>query len=207
MNQNDNRSQEVGQGDLDDLPGTYTIDDGHPGSYDHESVVSVGADASVTVACACGEWTRTGTARFGDEGDTAVLAEWENHVRTATGRPGWLKDGTVDIDAVRAGAHDVNDSAAVFESLCDEVEELRAAADLLRETAKALTVQLPARTVEAEREYLWTLARRASVVKESVAAALDPEDAADFDMAARNVRSQASLQIAMYQVREGGDVR
>jgi hypothetical protein len=40
---------------------------------------------------------------------------------------GWREDGRVDIDAVRAGTHDVNDSAAVLESLCDEVEELRAA--------------------------------------------------------------------------------
>lgn len=88
-----------------------------------------------------------------------------------------------------------------------EIDRLRAAENLLRETAKALTVPLPARTVEAEREYLWTLARRASVVKESVDAALDPADAADFDMAAGNVRSQAPLQIAMYQIRESGEVR
>jgi hypothetical protein len=40
-------------------------------------------------------------------------------------RTGWREDGRVDIDAVRAGTHDVNDSPAVFESLCDEVEELR----------------------------------------------------------------------------------
>ena len=41
-------------------------------------------------------------------------------------RQGWREDGRVDIDVVRAGTHDVNDSAAVFESLCDEVEQLRA---------------------------------------------------------------------------------
>lgn len=65
---------------------TYTIDDGHPGSYDHEAVVSVQSDATVTVACTCGDWTRTGQARFGDDGDTVVLAEWEAHVYRATGR-------------------------------------------------------------------------------------------------------------------------
>jgi len=86
MEQNDNRSQEVQQGDLDDLPGTYTLDDGHPGSYDHEAVVSVGTDATVTVKCTCGAWEQTGEVRFGDEGDTAVLAEWEAHVYKATGR-------------------------------------------------------------------------------------------------------------------------
>lgn len=117
------------------------------------------------------------------------------------------EDGRVDIDAVRAGTPDLADAPAIYESLCDEVEQLRAAHDLLRETARALTVPLPARTVEAESEYLWVLARRASVVRESVDAALDPADAADFSMAARNVRSQAPLQIAMYQIREDGDVR
>lgn len=82
----DARSAEVQQGDLDDLPGTYTLDDGHPGSYDHEAEVSVQADATVTVTCTCGEWERTGAVRFGDEADTAVLAEWEAHVYQATGR-------------------------------------------------------------------------------------------------------------------------
>jgi hypothetical protein len=42
-------------------------------------------------------------------------------------RTGWREDGRVDISAVRAGAHDVNDSAAVLASLCDEVAELRSA--------------------------------------------------------------------------------
>ncbi|KPC76926.1 hypothetical protein ADL26_04360 [Thermoactinomyces vulgaris] len=42
-------------------------------------------------------------------------------------RQGWREDGRVDIDAVRAGTHDVNDSPAVLESLCDEVEQLRSA--------------------------------------------------------------------------------
>lgn len=56
----------------------------------------------------------------------------KNHTETtetpqAGPRRGWREDGTVDIDAVRAGTHDVNDVPAVFESLCDEVEELRAA--------------------------------------------------------------------------------
>ena len=91
MEQNDNRSQEVQQGDLDDLPGAYTLDDGHPGSYEHEAVVSVGTDATVTAACACSGWT--GTARFGDEGDTAVLVQWENHVLEATGRVFALEGG------------------------------------------------------------------------------------------------------------------
>lgn len=86
MEQNDNRSHEVGQGDLDDLPGTYTLDDGHPGSYDHEATVSVESDATVTVKCTCGEWKQTGEVRFGDDGDTAVLAAWETHVYEATGR-------------------------------------------------------------------------------------------------------------------------
>lgn len=40
-------------------------------------------------------------------------------------RPGWREDGTVDIDAVRAGTPDLADAPAILESLCDEVEELR----------------------------------------------------------------------------------
>jgi hypothetical protein len=40
-------------------------------------------------------------------------------------RTGWREDGRVDIDAVRAGTPDLADAPAVFESLCDEVEELR----------------------------------------------------------------------------------
>lgn len=121
---------------------------------------------------------------------------------------GWRdEDGNVDLDAVRSGTVDVRHSDAILAALLDEVEERRAGEDLLREVGRALTVPLPARTVEAEREYLWVLARRASVVKESVEAALNPEDAADFAMAARNVRTQAPLQIALYQIRESGDVR
>jgi hypothetical protein len=80
MNTNDSQPAEARQGDLDDLPGTYTFDDGHAGSYDHEATVSVGDDATVTVTCACGEWERTAF------GDAAVLAEWEAHVYQATGR-------------------------------------------------------------------------------------------------------------------------
>jgi hypothetical protein len=87
MNTNETTdTAETRQGDLDDLPGTYTIDDGHAGSYDHEATVSVGGEATVTVTCSCGEWEQTGGARFGDEGDTAVLAAWEAHVYEATGR-------------------------------------------------------------------------------------------------------------------------
>lgn len=41
-------------------------------------------------------------------------------------RLGWRKDGTVDIDAVRAGTPDLNDVAEIYETLCDEVEQLRA---------------------------------------------------------------------------------
>ena len=48
-------------------------------------------------------------------------------------RQGWREDGRVDIDAVRAGTHDVSDSAAVFESLCDEVEPLREQTAKMRE--------------------------------------------------------------------------
>jgi hypothetical protein len=130
MNTNDSQPAEARQGDLDDLPGTYTFDDGHAGSYDHEATVSVGDDATVTVTCACGEWERTAF------GDAAVLAEWEAHVYTATGRgetaasrPGWREDGRVDIDAVRAGTPYLEDMPAIYESLCDEVERLRAALD------------------------------------------------------------------------------
>lgn len=36
------------------------------------------------------------------------------------------EDGRVDIDAVRAGTPDLADAPAIYESLCDEVEELRA---------------------------------------------------------------------------------
>jgi hypothetical protein len=125
INQKPTDTTEARQGDLDDLPGTYTLDDGHAGSYDHEATVSVGDGATVTVTCSCGEWTQTGEARFGDEGDTAVLAAWEVHVYKATGR-GWREDGRVDIDAVRAGTPDLADAPAIYESLCDEVEQLRA---------------------------------------------------------------------------------
>lgn len=76
---------EARQGDLDDLPGTYTLDDGHAGSYDHEATVSV-EGAAVTVACTCGGWDQTGEARFNDDGDTTVLAAWKVHVYKATGR-------------------------------------------------------------------------------------------------------------------------
>jgi len=86
MNTNDSQPAEAPQGDLDDLGGTYTLDDGHPGSYSHEAVVRVQSDSSVNVACSCGEWERVGEVRFGDEGDTAVLAAWEAHVYQATGR-------------------------------------------------------------------------------------------------------------------------
>lgn len=79
--QNDSQPAEARQGDLDDLPGTYTIDDGDAGSYDHEATVSVGDDATVTVTCSCGKWELAGAF-----GDTAVLAEWEAHVYQATGR-------------------------------------------------------------------------------------------------------------------------
>lgn len=124
-----------------------------------------------------------------------VLQEWRD------------ENGNVDLDAVRSGMVDIRHQDAIWSALLDEVERLRAGVDLLREVGRALTLPIPARTVEAEREYLWVLARRASVVKESVNAALDPADVADFAMAARNVRTQAPLQIALYQVREGGDVR
>ena len=124
-----------------------------------------------------------------------VLQEWRD------------ENGNVDLEAVRSGMVDIRHQDAIWSALLDEVEGLRAAVDLLREVGRALTLPLPARTVEAEREFLWTTARRASVVKESVNAALDPDDAADFAMAARNVHTQGPLQIAMYQVREGGDVR
>lgn len=77
---------ELWQGDLDDLAGTYTIDDGHAGSYDHEATVSVGDGAAVTVTCSCGQWEQTGEARFGDDGGPAVLAAWKAHVYKATGR-------------------------------------------------------------------------------------------------------------------------
>lgn len=86
MNTKPTETTEVRQGDLDDAAGTYTIDDGHPGSYNHEAVVSVGEGAIVTVTCTCGEWKQTGEVRFGDDGDTAVLAAWEAHVHEATGR-------------------------------------------------------------------------------------------------------------------------
>ena len=54
-----------------------------------------------------------------------VLMINQNTTETAVQRQGWREDGRVDIDAVRAGAHDINDAPAVFESLCDEVEQLR----------------------------------------------------------------------------------
>lgn len=136
MNTNTTDTAEARQGDLDDLPGTYTLDDGHAGSYDHEATVSVGGDTTVTVTCSCGEWAQAGEARFGDEGDTAVLAAWEAHVYKETGRglvetdqfrQGWREDGRVDIDAVRAGTPDIRDRNAIEAALCDEVEELRAA--------------------------------------------------------------------------------
>lgn len=76
---------QTGQGDLDDLPGTYTLDDGHTGSYDHEAAVSVG-DSTVTVACSCGQWTQTGDASVDEEGDTVLLPVWKRHVYKATGR-------------------------------------------------------------------------------------------------------------------------
>lgn len=132
----------------------------------------------------------------------------QNDNRSAEVRQDWRdEDGNVDLDAVRSGMVDIRHQDAIWSALLDEVERLRPSVELLREVGRALTLPLPARTVEAEREYLWTTARRASVVRESVTAALDPADAADFAMAARNVHAQAPLQIAMYQVREGGDVR
>jgi len=107
MEQNDNRSQEVRQGDLDDLPGTYTLDDGHPSSYDHEAVVSVASDATVVVKCTCGEWEQTGEVRFGNQGDTAVLAAWESHVYESTGRkalePGLCESPVAVTMAVMSG--------------------------------------------------------------------------------------------------------
>jgi hypothetical protein len=47
---------------------------------------------------------------------------------TAEVRQGWREDGRVDIDAVRAGTPDLADAAGILESLCDEVEALRAQA-------------------------------------------------------------------------------
>lgn len=75
---------------------------------------------------------------------------------------------------------------------------------LLRAVAEALTLPLPADTVEDTQEYLWSLARRARLVQESVAAALDPEDAADLAMAAEHVQKQARWQDGSYRTREGG---
>jgi hypothetical protein len=41
-------------------------------------------------------------------------------------RQGFREDGRVDVDAVRAGTPDLSDAPALYESLCDEVEALRA---------------------------------------------------------------------------------
>lgn len=107
MNQNDNRPTEVLQGDLDDLPGTYTLDDGNPGSYDHEAVVSVASGATVTVTCTCGEWEQDGDVRFDDKGDTAVMAAWKAHVYESTGRkapePGLCESPVAVTMAVMSG--------------------------------------------------------------------------------------------------------
>lgn len=93
MNTNDIQPDEARQGDLDDRPGTtYALDDGRPGSGNHEAVVRVQSDATVHVACSCGDWERVGEALFGREGDTAVLAAWEEHVYQATGRESMAPD-------------------------------------------------------------------------------------------------------------------
>jgi hypothetical protein len=120
MKQKTTETAEAQQGDLDDLPGTYTIDDGHAGSYDHEATVSVGDDAVVTVTCSCGDWAQTGAPRFGDEGDTAVLAAWEAHVYKATGRGKVETAKTLHaplVTLVYNVDHEVPDLLAIAESL------------------------------------------------------------------------------------------
>ena len=49
----------------------------------------------------------------------------QNTTGAVEARQGWREDGRVDIDAVRAGTPDLADAAGIYESLCDEVEELR----------------------------------------------------------------------------------
>ncbi|MFG3340582.1 hypothetical protein [Glycomyces sp. NPDC048151] len=157
----------------------------------------------------------------------------QNDNQTAEARQGWREDGHVDVDAIReiveSGEVTKHRAEDQLLALCDEVERVRemhaklrafhdknvgalidqldASTDLLSEVAKALTLPLPARTPEAENDYLWALRDRALVVRESVAAALDENDAADFTMAARHVKSQSAWQDRGYQAREDGESR
>lgn len=95
-------------------------------------------------------------------------------------RRGWREDGTVDIDAVRAGTHDVNDSAAVFDSLCDEVEEARAEVEqnlaereLLRTVLEALDLPRPASHIDWRRARQQLSEHRADDVRRGLRGYLD----------------------------------
>jgi len=68
---------------LDDWGGLHSLDDGHPGSYDHEAVAATDGDA-VTLTCQCGAWTGYAPCAEGDA--EGLLAEWRDHVHAATGR-------------------------------------------------------------------------------------------------------------------------
>lgn len=69
---------------LDDWGGLHTLDDGHPGSYDHEALATTDS-VTVTLTCQCGEWSGSASADT-DEEPADLFGAWEAHVYRATGR-------------------------------------------------------------------------------------------------------------------------
>ena len=70
-----------------------TLDDGHPGSYDHsaeQSPLVPDEGVEVTLTCECGDWVGSDPAGAdGEPGDDLTQA-WIRHVYAATGR--WQAD-------------------------------------------------------------------------------------------------------------------
>jgi hypothetical protein len=131
----------------------------------------------------------------------------QNDNRSQEVGQGWREDGRVDIDAVRTGAHDVNDTPAVFESLCDEVEQLRAEVencsadrDLMRAVLESIDLPYPA-TSGDEGPYLRMLERRAMLVTNALRMAF--EDDYNVPVMAQSVRKRSADMSVTYKTSGG----
>ena len=134
----------------------------------------------------------------------------QNTTGAVEARQGWREDGRVDVDAVRAGTHDVNDAPAVFESLCDEVEQLRGQAataadlhELLRAVLDSIDLPRAAAHIDWERARREVLEKRARDIRIGLNGFLNGP--APFETTLDWVRQSVEDYPVDYQV-EGGDL-
>lgn len=138
-------------GQPDDGGGTYTLDNGHPGSYDHEATPHYDYGLMVvTLSCECGKWSAAAAIDPDEDTDdepNALLAKWEAHVYAATGQtpPDTTPAATAEAElaeenkALRAELDEATDEADRLQRRNEELKVgLLAAEDDRRRMREAL---------------------------------------------------------------------